>query len=139
MRTRRDRFRARRNPHDERYSLRRGVRRLHQRGVSDEPARSDDGCDRDALVLAIAVSGTAAAGVKLDFRLSNQLPASHHISKGIVLFANKVKEYLKGAVEVKVFDSAQIDKDTDQVFATIAHLERFRAMEERYRGKRSIV
>ena len=70
-----------------------------------------------ALVVAIAASGTAAAGAKLEFRLSNQLPASHHISKGIVLFANKVKEYSKGAVEVKVFDSAQLYKDTEIVEA----------------------
>jgi C4-dicarboxylate-binding protein DctP len=71
-----------------------------------------------ALVVAVAVvSGHAAAGSKLEFRLSNQLPASHHISKGIVLFAGKVKEYSKGAVEVKVFDSAQIYKDTEIVEA----------------------
>jgi C4-dicarboxylate-binding protein DctP len=71
-----------------------------------------------AFVVAVAaVSGNAAAGAKLEFRLSNQLPASHHISKGIVLFASKVKEYSKGAVEVKVFDSAQIYKDTEIVEA----------------------
>jgi C4-dicarboxylate-binding protein DctP len=71
-----------------------------------------------ALVVAIAAaSGTAVAGAKLEFRLSNQLPPSHHISKGIVLFANKVKEYSKGAVEVKVFDSGQLYKDTEIVEA----------------------
>ena len=71
-----------------------------------------------AFVVAMAsASGTAVAGAKLEFRLSNQLPASHHISKGIILFANRVKEYSKGAVEVKVFDSAQIYKDTEIVEA----------------------
>jgi tripartite ATP-independent transporter DctP family solute receptor len=65
----------------------------------------------------VATAGDAAAAARLDFRLSNQLPASHHISKGIVLFANKVKEYSKGAVEVKVFDSAQLYKDTEIVEA----------------------
>src|SRR5512137_501456 len=66
---------------------------------------------------AMVASGTGAAWAKTEFRLSNQLPASHHISKGIVLFANKAKEYSKGAVEVKVFDSAQLYKDTEIVEA----------------------
>jgi C4-dicarboxylate-binding protein DctP len=70
-----------------------------------------------AIAVLVATAGPAVAGAKLEFRLSNQLPASHHISKGIVLFANKVKEYSKGAVEVKVFDSAQLYKDTEIVEA----------------------
>jgi len=69
-----------------------------------------------ALVAAVLVaSGTAVAWAKTEFRLSNQLPPSHHISKGLVLFAAKVKEYSKGAVEVKLFDSAQLFKDTEIV------------------------
>jgi len=69
-----------------------------------------------AIAAAVVVaSGTAVAGAKTEFRLSNQLPPSHHISKGLVLFAAKVKEYSKGAVEVKIFDSAQLFKDTEIV------------------------
>jgi len=69
-----------------------------------------------ALVVAVAVScGASVASAKTEFRLSNQLPPSHHISKGLVLFAAKVKEYSKGAVEVKIFDSAQLFKDTEIV------------------------
>jgi C4-dicarboxylate-binding protein DctP len=69
-----------------------------------------------ALVVAVAVStGASVAWAKTEFRLSNQLPPSHHISKGLVLFAAKVKEYSKGAVEVKIFDSAQLFKDTEIV------------------------
>jgi C4-dicarboxylate-binding protein DctP len=70
------------------------------------------------IVLAAAVLGASGAGVawaKTEFRLSNQLPPSHHISKGLVVFAGKVKEYSKGAVEVKIFDSAQLFKDTEIV------------------------
>jgi C4-dicarboxylate-binding protein DctP len=63
----------------------------------------------------VAVSGASVAWAKTEFRLSNQLPPSHHISKGLVLFAAKVKEYSKGAVEVKIFDSAQLFKDTEIV------------------------
>jgi len=71
-----------------------------------------------ALAVALMVaSGTALAGAKTEFRLSNQLPPSHHISKGLVLFAAKVKEHSKGAVEVKIFDSGQLFKDTEIVEA----------------------
>ena len=46
-----------------------------------------------ALVAAILVaSGATAAWAKTEFRLSNQLPPSHHISKGLVLFAGKVRD-----------------------------------------------
>lgn len=64
---------------------------------------------------AIVVSGTGPSWAKTEFRLSNQLPPSHHISKGLVIFAGKVKEYSKGAVEVKIFDSGQLFKDTEIV------------------------
>ena len=69
-----------------------------------------------ALVAGVMVaSGAGAAWAKTEFRLSNQLPPSHHISKGLLLFAGKVKEYSKGAVEVKLFDSGQLFKDTEIV------------------------
>lgn len=64
---------------------------------------------------AMVASGAGASWAKTEFRLSNQLPPSHHISKGLVLFAGKVKEYSKGAVEVKIFDSGQLFKDTEIV------------------------
>lgn len=65
----------------------------------------------------LAASGTALAAAKVEFRLSNQMPPSHHMSKAIVVFAGKVKEYSKGSVEVKIFDSAQLYKDTEIVEA----------------------
>jgi len=65
------------------------------------------------MVWVMSESGVVAA--KTEFRLSNQLPPSHHISKGLVIFAGKVKEHSKGAVEVKIFDSAQLFKDTEIV------------------------
>ena len=42
---------------------------------------------------------------------------SHHVSKGLAVFADKVKEYSNAAVEVKIFDSAQLFKDTEIVEA----------------------
>lgn len=70
-----------------------------------------------ALGAMLVAGGTALAGAKTEFRLSNQMPPSHHMSKAILVFADKVKEYSKGAVEVKVFDSAQLYKDTEIVDA----------------------
>jgi len=64
--------------------------------------------------LVMSVSPSVAA---TELKLSNQLPPSHHISKGLVVFAEKVKEYSQGAVEVKIFDSAQLFKDTEIVEA----------------------
>jgi C4-dicarboxylate-binding protein DctP len=50
-------------------------------------------------------------------RLTNQFPPSHFISKGMKFFADKVKEYSKDQLTVKVFDSAQLFKDTEVVEA----------------------
>ncbi len=71
-----------------------------------------------ALMAAFGVASMAGATwAKTEFRLSNQFPPSHHISKGLVFFAAKVKEYSKGNVEAKIFDSAQLFKDTEIVEA----------------------
>ncbi|GHS93445.1 C4-dicarboxylate ABC transporter [Synergistales bacterium] len=58
-----------------------------------------------------------AAMAKTEFRLSNQFPPSHHISKGLVLFAEKASEYSGGEVTCKIFDSAQLYKDTEIIEA----------------------
>jgi C4-dicarboxylate-binding protein DctP len=67
------------------------------------------------LILLLTLTGVAEA--KTEFRLSNQFPVSHHISKGLIFFADKVKEYSGGALECKIFDSAQLYKDTEIVEA----------------------
>lgn len=67
-------------------------------------------------ILAIGFfSGSAFAAA--EFKLSNQFPASHHVSKGLELFAEKVAEYSGGKLTVKIFDSAQLFKDTEIVEA----------------------
>jgi C4-dicarboxylate-binding protein DctP len=73
-------------------------------------------------VLAVVLSFLGSAEAKTEFRLSNQFPASHHISKGLVLFADKVKEYSGGNVECKIFDNAQLYKDTEIVDALLDEL-----------------
>ena len=61
------------------------------------------------------VAGTAFAAT--EFRISNQLPPSHHISKGIQVFADKVAEYSNKSITAKIFDSATLFKDTEIVEA----------------------
>jgi len=69
------------------------------------------------LVVAPLTIGAWSSDAATELKLSNQFPPSHHVSKGLVVFAEKVKEYSSGAVEVKIFDSAQLFKDTEIVEA----------------------
>lgn len=69
------------------------------------------------LAVAPLIAGVSSSQAATELKLSNQFPPSHHISKGLIVFADKVKEYSKGAVEVKIFDSAQLFKDTEIVEA----------------------
>lgn len=66
------------------------------------------------IVLGLLVGSAFAAS---EFKLSNQFPASHHVSKGLEVFAAKVAEYSAGEMKVKIFDSAQLFKDTEIVEA----------------------
>lgn len=59
----------------------------------------------------------SAAFAAVEIKLSNQFPPSHHISKGLVVFAEKTAEHSGGSVTVRIFDSAQLFKDTEIVEA----------------------
>ncbi|GHV49558.1 exported protein [Synergistales bacterium] len=61
--------------------------------------------------------GEAYGAEYKEFKLSNQFPPSHYISKGMVIFADNVKKYSGGSLQCKVFDSAQLYKDTEIVEA----------------------
>jgi len=69
------------------------------------------------LVVAPLSIGVLSSDAATELKLSNQFPPSHHVSKGLAVFADKVKEYSNAAVEVKIFDSAQLFKDTEIVEA----------------------
>lgn len=68
-----------------------------------------------AWVLALLLPATAMSAA--EYKLSNQFPPSHHISKGLVVFADKVKEYSQDKMRIQIFDSAQLFKDTEIVEA----------------------
>ena len=69
------------------------------------------------LKLVIATVLPAAVAMAAEYKLSNQFPPSHHISKGLAIFADKVKEYSQGKITIRIFDSAQLFKDTEIVEA----------------------
>lgn len=68
-------------------------------------------------LVALSVLFSSAAFAAVEYKISNQFPMSHHVSKGLVVFCDKVKEYSGGKIEVKHFDSAQLFKDTEIVEA----------------------
>lgn len=65
-----------------------------------------------ALFCLCAQPGTAA-GIKL----SNQFPPAHHLSKSLLVFAEKVKEYSGGELSVEIFDSGSLFRDEEIVRA----------------------
>ena len=67
------------------------------------------------VLVSLLLCGTAFAATEI--KLSNQFPPSHHVSKGLVVFAEKVADHSKGELSVKIFDSAQLFKDTEIVEA----------------------
>ncbi len=66
-----------------------------------------------SLFLVCAVASAFAAPIKL----SNQFPPQHHVSKGLQVFADKVREYSNGEMEVKIFDSGALFRDAEIVKA----------------------
>jgi len=56
------------------------------------------------------------------FRLSNQFPGTHLISRALVVFAEKVNEYSNGTLECRIFDNAQLYRDTEIVEALLDNL-----------------
>lgn len=69
------------------------------------------------MALVVAMTFFAAVASAAEYKLSNQFPPSHHISKGLMVFADKVKEYSQGGITIRIFDSAQLFKDTEIVEA----------------------
>lgn len=59
----------------------------------------------------------AAADAATTFKLSNQFPPNHHVSAGIRVFADKVKEYSKGEMDVQVYDSGSLYRDAEIIKA----------------------
>lgn len=67
------------------------------------------------LIFSALMSGAAQAATK--FKLSNQFPPNHHVSQGLRVFADKVKEYSAGEMEAVIYDSGSLYRDAEIVKA----------------------
>ncbi len=84
------------------------------------PPRTRSGRKGLALLAAAICTLTlfaAASALAAPIKLSNQFPPQHHVSKGLQVFADKVKEYSKDEMEVKIFDSGSLFRDAEIVKA----------------------
>jgi C4-dicarboxylate-binding protein DctP len=70
-----------------------------------------------ALVCGAFLFQASAADAAMSFKMSNQCPPSPPISAGIRVFAEKVKEYSKGEMEVQVYEAGSLYRDSDIVKA----------------------
>ena len=68
------------------------------------------------LSVALCLSAAPARAVT-EFKLSNQFPPNHHVSIGMRVFADKVAEYSKGDLAVKIYDSGSLYRDAEIVKA----------------------
>ncbi len=59
----------------------------------------------------------SASQAAMEFKLSNQFPPTHHVSAGMQVFAEKVAEYSKGEMTVKIYDSGALYRDAEIVKA----------------------
>ncbi|GMG84029.1 TRAP transporter substrate-binding protein [Paralimibaculum aggregatum] len=66
-----------------------------------------------ALALALAVQASAGHAADLTARISLQLPLKSHLGQNLLMFKQEVEEKSGGAIEVEIYDSAQLYKDKE--------------------------
>jgi len=64
-----------------------------------------------ALAASLLLNTVAAADTTL--RISLQLPIESHLGQNLLLFEKEVEEKSAGAIDIEIFDSAQLYKDSD--------------------------
>ncbi len=72
---------------------------------------------RVALLLAAAVSFTAAAAPKYQWKLASVLPDTHPVHKALIYFADKMAERTNGDVKITIFPAGQLGGETDYIQA----------------------
>ena len=68
-------------------------------------------------VLATFLISAPSAFAEDVLKFSNQFPASHFLSKGMKFYADRVAELSNKKIRIRIFDSAQLFKDTEVVEA----------------------
>lgn len=66
-----------------------------------------------ATVLATTVFSTGLMAADTTLRISLQLPLTSHLGQNLVMFEKEVEEKSAGAIEVEIYDSAQLYKDKE--------------------------
>ncbi len=62
---------------------------------------------------AFALMAVPVAQAKTTLRISLQLPLKSHLGQNLLLFKSEVEKNSKGAIEVQIYDSAQLYKDKE--------------------------
>ena len=62
---------------------------------------------------ALALTATPLLAADTTMRISLQLPLKSHLGQNLVLFEKEVEERSKGAINVEIYDSAQLYKDKE--------------------------
>lgn len=69
------------------------------------------------LILGAALAGSlflgAASAADVTLRISLQLPMKSHLGQNLQMFEKQVEEQSKGAIDVEIYDSAQLYKDKE--------------------------
>ncbi len=72
---------------------------------------------RVALLILVAVSFTAVAAPKYQWKLASVLPESHPVHKALVYFADKMAERTSGDVKITIFPAGQLGGEADYIQA----------------------
>jgi C4-dicarboxylate-binding protein DctP len=81
----------------------------------------------------LVASSLSAQAADTTIRISLQLPMKSHLGQNLLLFKDEVESKSKGAIEVQIYDSAQLFKDSEvpqavgqgQIEAGVASLTRY--------------
>ncbi|MCF8480533.1 MAG: TRAP transporter substrate-binding protein DctP [Rhodospirillum sp.] len=81
----------------------------------------------------LVASSLAAQAAETTIRISLQLPMKSHLGQNLLMFKDEVESKSKGAIEVQIYDSAQLFKDSEvpqavgqgQIEAGVASLTRY--------------
>ena len=66
-----------------------------------------------AAVLALTLGMGAASAADVTMRITLQLPLKSHLGQNLVLFEQEVEKASNGAIDVQIYDSAQLYKDKE--------------------------
>ena len=76
-----------------------------------------------ALALTAAFTTTPGWAAERELRITLQLPISSHIGQNLLMFEQEVEANSNGAIDVQIYDSAQLFKDDEVIGAVLTFRE----------------